>query len=72
MTAINIPLTELYVDDSFVQQSNRLGLFTLADVLDCRLEILIKKEDFSYTWYADLLGLLKEHGLLSEFQNRQL
>lgn len=72
MTLVNIPLAELNIDELFVEQSNRLGLFTLANIMESKLEILSKKKDFSYTWYADLLALLKEHGLLSEFQERQL
>lgn len=72
MTLTKIPLTELKVDALFVERSNRLGLFTLANILDAKLEALSKKKDFNYTWYADLLALLKEHDLLTEFQNRQL
>lgn len=72
MTAMNIRLAELNMDVPFVDQSRRLGLVTLGDVLDSRLETLSKKKDFTYTWFADLLDLLKEHGLLSEFQRRQL
>lgn len=60
------------MDTLFVEQSRRLGLVTLGDVLDSRLETLSKKKDFTYTWYADLLALLKEQGLLDEFQQRQL
>jgi len=72
MTSINIPLAELNIDALFVEQCRRLGLGTLNDVLDSTLESLSKKKDFTYTWYADLLALLKEHGLLDEFQQRQL
>lgn len=72
MTLTNTPLAELKVDALFVEQSNRLGLFTLANILDAKIETLSKQKDFSYTWYADLLALLKQHGLLAEFQNRQL
>ncbi|MFD2964358.1 MULTISPECIES: hypothetical protein [Olivibacter] len=72
MTSTNIPLTELNLDALFVEQSRRLGLVTLADVINSKIETLSKKKDFTYTWYADLLTLLKEQGLLSEFQQRQL
>ena len=72
MTSINIPLAELNLDALFVEQCRRLGLATLNDVLDSSLESLSKKKDFNYTWYADLLELLKEYGLLDEFQQRQL
>lgn len=72
MTSINIPLAELNLDMLFVEQARRLGLATLGDILDSKLEALSKKKDFTYTWYADLLELLKGHGLLDEFQKRQL
>ncbi|MCY1519361.1 hypothetical protein D9M68_541110 [compost metagenome] len=72
MTSINIPLAELNLDALFVEQSRRLGLATLGDILDSKLESLSKKKDFTYTWYADVLDLLKEYGLLDEFQQRQL
>ncbi len=72
MTSIKITLAELNLDALFVEQCRCLGLVTFGDVLDSRLETLSKKKDFTYTWYADLLGLLNEHGLLDEFQQRQL
>ncbi|MEJ5962890.1 hypothetical protein [Pedobacter immunditicola] len=72
MESLNISLAELTLNELFVEQSRLLGLVTLGDVLESRIETLSKKKDFSYTWYADLLALLKEHGLLSEFQKRQL
>jgi len=72
MTSINIPLADLNLDAIFVEQCRRLGLATLGDVLYSKLESLSKKKDFTYTWYADVLDLLKEYGLLDEFQQRQL
>lgn len=72
MTSINTLLADLDTDTLFIEQARRLGLLTLGDILDARVEALSKKKDFSYTWYADLLALLKKHELLGEFQNRQL
>jgi hypothetical protein len=72
MTSRNMPLTELNLDTLFVEQSHRLGLTTLSNILDSRLETLSRKKDFTHIWYADMLDLLKEHGLLDEFQQRQL
>lgn len=72
MASINIPLAELNIDAHFVERSCRLGLVSLRDVLNSRLETLSKKKDFTYSWYAQLLDVLKEHGLLDEFQQRQL
>jgi hypothetical protein len=72
MTSINIPLAELNLDALFVEQCRCLGLGTLNDILDSSLDSLVKKKDFTYTWYADLLALLKAHDLLDAFQQRQL
>ena len=72
MTSLDISLASLRSDADFVERARRLGLETLGDVLDVRLPPLRKKKDFSYMWYAELLELLKEQGLLDEFQHRQL
>jgi len=49
-----------------------MGLETLGDIMDIKLPDLRKKKDFSYMWYAALLEMLEERGLLEEFQRRQL
>jgi len=72
MIDLNITLKELNPDEHFIEQSHSMGLFTLANILDSRLDALTKKKAFSYSWYGDLLDLLKKHDLLGEFQKRQL
>ena len=72
MTSKNTRLADMNLDVHFVTQSRRLGLITLGELMDSKMETLWVKKDFTYTWYADVLALLKEKGLLEEFQKRQL
>ena len=72
MTSKNTRLADMKLDLHFVTQSRRLGLITLGELMDFKMETLCVKKDFTYTWYADVLALLKEKGLLEEFQKRQL
>lgn len=72
MTSTDLSLTKLQTDVEFIQRAKRLGLETLGDVMGVKLPDLRKKKDFSYIWYASLLEILEEHGLLEEFQRRQL
>lgn len=72
MTFSDISLTTLKTDADFIMRANRMGLETLGDIMDSKLPILRKKKDFNYLWYATLLALLEEQGLLEEFERRQL
>ncbi|MBV2228507.1 MAG: hypothetical protein KUL85_16750 [Sphingobacterium mizutaii] len=72
MTSSNISLTKLQTDVEFIQRARRMGLETLGDIMDIKLPDLRKKKDFSYMWYASLLEMLEQRGLLEEFQRRQL
>ncbi len=56
----------------FVEQSKKLGLIHLSDLMTVNLAKLKAHRDFTYTWYAEMLGMLKVHGLLHEFQERTL
>ena len=72
MTFSDISLATLKTDADFIMRANRMGLETLGDIMDSKLPILRKKKDFNYLWYATLLALLEEQGLLEEFERRQL
>ena len=72
MTALHQPLSELSVSRSFVNQAKRLGLETLADIMEADIAQLKKKAAFTYLWYADLLNLLKRLHLFDEFQDKLL
>lgn len=71
MTLADMTLNKLKTDADFLRRAKRMGLETVADIMDTKLPMLRKKKDFSYIWYASLLELLKELGLLEEFERRQ-
>jgi hypothetical protein len=54
----------------FIYQARRLGLETVADILEADIGQLKKRKGFSYLWYADLLNLLKKEHLFDVFQAR--
>ncbi|GEM68067.1 hypothetical protein SMI01S_16730 [Sphingobacterium mizutaii NBRC 14946 = DSM 11724] len=72
MTSTRIFLTQIESNVAFIQRANSMGLQTLGDIMDIKLPDLRKNKEFTYLWYADLLTMLEKHGLLEEFQRRQL
>jgi hypothetical protein len=64
--------SRLGMDRSFIQQAERLGLFNLNDVMNAKVSKLKQHKEFSFTWYAIMLNLLKEQDLLRRFQENQL
>lgn len=56
----------------FIRQAEKLGLVKLGDLMDVKLASLKKHKEFSLLWYSDMLDLLKEQGLLIEFQANQI
>ncbi|MBL1410072.1 hypothetical protein [Sphingobacterium faecale] len=72
MTSTDIFLTQIQSDVEFIQRAKRMGLETLGDIMNVKLTDLRNKKEFTYLWYADLLNMLDKHGLLEEFQEKQL
>lgn len=64
--------SRLGLDRPFIQQAERMGLFNLNDIMNVKVSKLKQHEDFSFTWYASMLNLLKEQDLLRRFQENQL
>ncbi|MBB6107747.1 hypothetical protein HDF23_000477 [Mucilaginibacter lappiensis] len=56
----------------FIKQAEKLQLFNLEDVMKVNLAKLKLHHEFSFTWYTQLLNLLKEQGLLRQFQENNL
>ncbi|MGF7036903.1 hypothetical protein M2273_000137 [Mucilaginibacter lappiensis] len=67
-----ISFTKLGMNTQFIQQAERLRIFNLNDIMKVNLAKLKQDKHFSYTWYADMLNLLKEQNLLRQFQEGQL
>jgi hypothetical protein len=56
----------------FNERAEKLGLFNLGDLMSVNLAKLKAHREFNYTWYAEMLSMLKSQGLLQEFQKRTL
>jgi hypothetical protein len=72
LTTLKSSFSRLGMDQLFTQQAEKLGLFTLEDVMNADLCLLKKQAAFTFIWYTDLLNLLKDHGLLSKFQQNHI
>ncbi|RYG08822.1 MAG: hypothetical protein EOO07_24960 [Chitinophagaceae bacterium] len=56
----------------FIERAEKLGLSDLNDLMSVNLAKLKTHRDFTYSWYAEMLTMLKSAGLLKEFQKRTL
>lgn len=63
---------KLGMDIQFVKQAEKLGIYNLDDILKANLEQLKQHQAFTFTWYAQMLNLLKDHDLIRQFQENQL
>ncbi|NHA03305.1 hypothetical protein G7092_05850 [Mucilaginibacter sp. HC2] len=67
-----ISFSKLGMNSLFIKQAEKLGLYNLEDVMKVNLAKLKQHRDFSFTWYAQMLNLLKEQDLLRRFQENNL
>lgn len=67
-----ISFTKLGMNKQFIQQAERMRIFNLNDIMKSNLVTMKQDKYFTFTWYADMLNLLKEQDLLRQFQERQL
>jgi hypothetical protein len=72
LSKLNSSFLTLGMGTKFIEQAEKLGLFKLGDLLDVKLASLKRHKEFSLLWYSDMLDLLKEHGLLRQFQEKQI
>lgn len=63
-------LSTLNVSETFVSQSAAMALHTLADVMAADISRLRQHEEFTVTWYQQLLNLLDQQGLLNDFEKK--
>lgn len=69
---LNTPLSKFNTEQDFLRRSHQLSIHTLNDIMQADLENLKQHKDFSYTWYADILTILKSQNLLNEFQKKNI
>ncbi|MGF7079744.1 hypothetical protein [Mucilaginibacter sp. UYCu711] len=72
LIALKCPFSQLGMGNAFIEQSERLGIGTLEDVMSLNLNQLKRQKEFTYLWYHDLLNLLKKHDLLLLFQEKNI
>lgn len=72
MSKLNSSFLTLGMGMKFVQQAEKLGLVKLGDLMEVKLSSLKGHKEFSFLWYSDMLDLLKEQGLLRQFQEKQI
>lgn len=65
-------LKSLVEDTKFIDQSKRLGILDLNDMMNVSLDKLRQHQEFTLSWYADILDLLQQHGLLRKFQEKNI
>lgn len=65
------PLKELDVDPDFVRIAEKLGYPTLDALVKTDVPKLMRSKDFDAVWFAKVLQVLKQYGLLNEMENRQ-
>ncbi|WP_183573818.1 hypothetical protein HDF18_08410 [Mucilaginibacter sp. X5P1] len=71
ITNLKSSFKKLGMGAQFIQQAERLGVHTLGDIMKANLPALKQNKEFTYSWYIDVLNLLKKHNLLRKFQERQ-
>lgn len=72
MTSPKISLSSLNIEPEFLIRAQKMGFRTIEDIMNAKLPLLRKNKYFNYLWYSSLLQLLENHGLLDEFEKRQL
>lgn len=63
---------KLGMASEFVERAEKLGLSDLGDLMSVNLSKLKSHREFTYSWYSEMLTMLKAQGLLKEFQKRTL
>jgi hypothetical protein len=67
---IDLLIEQLPVSDYFKSKSIELGFSTLREITDIGWGKLLKKEKFCYSWFNELVRLLKVRGLLALLETK--
>ena len=67
---IDLIIDQLPVSDHFKSKSAQLGFSTLRDITDVGWGKLMKRENFCYSWFNELVRLLKARGLLDLLETK--
>ncbi|RAJ28081.1 hypothetical protein LY11_03401 [Pedobacter cryoconitis] len=67
---IDLLIDQLPVSEYFKMKSAELGFSTLRDITDVGWGKLMKRENFCYSWFNELVRLLKGRGLLDLLETK--
>lgn len=67
---IDLLIEQLPVSEDFKKKSAELGFSTLRDITEVGWGKLLKRENFCYSWFNELVRLLKGRGLLDLLETR--
>lgn len=67
---IDLLIDQLPVSEYFKKKSAELGFSTLRDITDVGWGKLMKNENFCYSWFNELVRLLKGRGLLDLLETK--
>ncbi len=65
---LELPIRELAVTESFYLRCKLMGYQCLAEIISTPPQVLVKKEDFTYSWLNELVKLLTSQNLLHKLQ----
>ena len=63
-----MPVYELPLTENFFLRCKLMGFATLGDVVDTPVNVLLRKEDFTYEWLGELAKYLTSQNLLHRLQ----
>ena len=67
---IDLLIEQLPVSEHFKEKSVEMGFSTLRDITDIGWGKLLKRDKFCYSWFNELVRLLKVQGLLGLLETR--
>lgn len=62
------PIQDLHLSENFYLRSKLMGFENLGEIMDTPVSVMVKKEDFNFTWLGELAKFLSERGLLNLLQ----
>lgn len=65
---LRLPIGDLHFSENFFLRSKLMGFHNLGEIMDTPVDVLVKKDDFNFTWLGELAKFLSDRGLLNLLQ----
>jgi|GEM_PF-4144383 len=65
---LKTPIADLPVSTAFRDACQTMGLSTLEEIISIPVSELLRKEDFNYKWFSELLEILKQYRLTGQLK----